>query len=222
MTSRFRLMTANLLNVRSDSTAFASLVARFDPDVVVVQELGPAAAEILENRYPVHQLRPAHDFDGRGLASRLPGETFWIPMDGRDGVGAKLQLDSATIRVAGIHLINPLDFPWWSSKRRRGLQIDGLFGWLSQDEGPAVVAGDFNATPRWPAYKRVAARLDDLVLGQSDRPDPTWGYRPGWPKVLRIDHIFGAGVVATNVETAAVDGSDHVAVVADLAVVDPA
>ena len=221
MTARFRVLTANLLHGRSNPSAFARLVGEHDPDLVVVQELGPGPADVLASAYPHHHLRPALDFSGRGVASRLPGEFGDIDMPGRLGVGGSVPVGGTSVRIAGVHLLNPVNFPWWVTARRRGDQLDHLFRWIGGGVGPLLVLGDFNASPRWPAYKRMVHRLDDLVLDVG-KPAPTWGYRPGWPKLLRIDHIFGVGVAATHVEAPLVEGSDHSAVVADIVVVDPA
>lgn len=220
MTARFRLLTANLLHGRSDPAAFARVVANHDPDVVVVQELGPGPADVLASAYPNVHLRPALDFTGRGVASRFEGAMGDIEMPGRVGVGASLAVDEEIVRVAGVHLLNPVHFPWWVSARRRGEQVAELFRWLDDNPGPAVVVGDFNASPRWPAYKKVANRLDDLVISSGEGPRPTWGYRPGWPLMLRIDHVFGSGLAASNIDTPAIDGSDHVAIVADIQLVN--
>jgi endonuclease/exonuclease/phosphatase family metal-dependent hydrolase len=118
---------------------------------------------------------------------------------------------------------NPVVFPWWRSARIRGQQTRALIDWAAdfiEDHAPLVVAGDMNATPSWPLYRRLAGEWDDLVAGAVSRDGEkifaTWAWRPGWPRLLRIDHVFGAGarVVRTRVEP--VRGSDHAAVVVDL------
>lgn len=221
MTALFRLMTANLLHERCDASDFARVLARHDPDVVVIQELGPVTADILASAYPHHRLRPALDFTGRGIATRFPTTFGDIDMPGRDGTSAVLSVRGVDVRLAGVHLLNPIHFPWWVSARERGRQLDGLFDWISTPSGPLLVAGDFNASPRWPAYKRVASRLDDLVADWAARTgldaERTWAWRPGWPRLLRIDHVFGAGMVATAVQVDTIGGTDHNPIIVDLA-----
>ena len=84
------------------------------------------------------------------------------------------------------------------------------------------MAGDMNATPRWPLYRRLNQRWDDLVLmagdGSANKPAQTWGWRPGWPRLLRIDHVFGSGVEPVGTTVERLEGSDHVALVVDLQV----
>jgi len=209
-------MTSNLLHEHVDVVDFATILERYDPDVVVTQELGPHAADVLAARYPHHRLRPASNFTGRGIATRLDVAFADIDMPGRPGTSALLRHDAGELRLAGIHLLNPIDFPWWTSVRIRRGQLQGLFRWLDEGEGPVVVAGDFNASPRWPAYRRVSDQLTDLVLEQNPNAERTWSWRPGWPRLLRIDHVFGSGVRATSVAVAPVLGTDHAAVVVDI------
>lgn len=223
MAVTFRLMTANLLHVRCDAADFARVLAHHDPDVVVTQELGPDVAEVLADVYPHHRLRPTHDFTGRGVATRFPAEFGVIDMPGRDGTTAVLEVSGTRVRVAGVHLLNPIQFPWWSFVRARSRQLEGLFEWLDQSSGPIAVAGDFNASPRWPAYRQMAVRLEDLVVDWANRhgsaAERTWAWRPGWPRLLRIDHVFGRGMRADRVEVDTIRGTDHHPVIVDLALV---
>lgn len=209
-------MTSNLLHEHADAAHFAAVLAEHDPDVVVTQELGPRCADVLASAYLHHRLRPALDFTGRGIATRLDVVFGDIDMPGRHGTSASLQVDGHTVRLAGVHLLNPLHFPWWVTARARGRQLDGLFEWMDKGEDPVVVAGDFNASPRWPAYRRTAERLTDLVLEAHPEAERTWSWRPGWPRLLRIDHVFGSGVRATDISVSSIEGTDHVALIVDL------
>ncbi|MGH3649063.1 MAG: endonuclease/exonuclease/phosphatase family protein [Acidimicrobiia bacterium] len=220
MDATFRLMTANLLHDRCDLADFARILAARDPDILVTQELGPQCAEIVTSAYPNHLLRPSLELTGRGIATRFDAEFASIDIHRREGTSALLDVDGQTLRLAGVHLLNPINFPWWVSARGRARQLAGLFEWLEDGEGPVVVAGDLNASPVWPAYRQVAARLTDLVTARAEaegtRASATWGWRPGWPKMLRIDHVFGSGVAAARVEVEPIAGSDHSAVLVDL------
>lgn len=218
-------MSANLLHERCDVSHFSRLLEDLSPDVVVTQELGPETAKVLTASYANHRLRPSGDYTGRGIATRFEAEFGDLPMPGRIGTSAVLSVRGTTIRLAGVHLRNPVDFPWWATARDRGKQIEILLEWVDSAPGPVIIGGDFNASPAWPAYRRVASRVTDLIeehassMGAS--PKPTWGWRPGWPRMLRIDHVFGRGVRVDDCLLAPVAGSDHAAIVADV-VVDPA
>ena len=212
----FRLMTTNLLHKRVDLEDFSAVLDLHQPDVIVTQELGPATADVLASRFPYNELYPSLDFTGRGIATRFDSKFGSIEMPGRDGTSATFEIDGVEVRLAGVHLLTPINFPWWTSVRSRRLQLEGLFEWMDRGMGPLVVAGDFNASPRWPAYRRMADRLTDLVLEHDSEPERTWSWRPGWPRLLRIDHVFGAGVYATEVWVENIRGTDHAAVIVDL------
>lgn len=224
MVEQIRLMTTNLLNGRADVSYLESVLDRHEPDVVVTQELGFDAADLLAARYPNHYLNPSEEFKGRGIATRLDAEFGDIVMPARWGTSATLEVHGALWHLAGVHLLNPIDFPWWRSLRGRASQMNAVAGWARDlPGGPAILAGDFNATTSWPAYRRlVDGGWVDLVAehgktsGKSDKP--TWAWRPGWPRVLRIDHVFGKGVRAGNTAVVPIVGSDHAAVMVDLTV----
>lgn len=225
MTVPLRLMTVNLLHDRCDPSDFAKVLSEIEPDVVVTQELGPMCADVLASRYPNHRLRPALGFLGRGIATRFDASFDDIDMPGRPGTEAILAVGQKPIRLAGVHLLNPIQYPWWEMVRTRRDQLASLFEWLDlRGDHPVIVAGDFNASPRWPAYRQTTRHLDDLAVEWAERAgsdtERTWGWRPGWPRMLRIDHVFGLGVVADDVRVVPVKGSDHAAVVADLVVAD--
>jgi endonuclease/exonuclease/phosphatase family metal-dependent hydrolase len=77
-----------------------------------------------------------------------------------------------------------------------------------------------NATPIWPTYRRLRRHLSDGVADWAERvgarPAPTWAKSPGWPPVLRIDHVFTSGVELAQVLVEPIAGLDHRAVVADM------
>lgn len=219
--AKIRLMTSNVLMGRADPVAYDRLLAELNPDVVVIQELGHNLVPIIEKRFPNHSLHPADEFIGRGIATKLDVEFGEIEMPLRTGTSAKLMVDGEVWDLAGTHLANAIDWPWWKSVGIRTGQLDALEKWLGESrDGPVVVAGDFNASPSWPAYRRVAGMLDDVVSGWGNENSAnlgrTWGWRPGWPAMLRIDHVFARGIRACHVEVHKIDGSDHRAVVVDL------
>ncbi len=109
MEAVLRLMTANLLHDRCDVAHFADVVDELDPDIVVAQELGPRCAEVLADRYASHRLHPTHGFLGRGIATRFDAEFGAIEMPGRSSTSATLHLGETSLRLAGIHLLNPIN-----------------------------------------------------------------------------------------------------------------
>ena len=217
---RLRVMTANVLEDAVDTARLGELIERVDPDLLFLQEMTEGAAGVLEERFDHHFLFPSAEFEGRGVASKREAECGSIDLPWRPGTWARLHVDDKTLLAAGVHTTNPVLFPWWKSVRERREQIDALLDWIDRQEADAlVVAGDMNASPAWPLYRRLAERFEDLALlaaDEGEKPEPTWGWRPGWARMLRIDHIFGSGVKALATQVEPVKGSDHHALIVDI------
>ncbi len=210
-----RLLTANLYNGRADPRLLAELVERVRPDVMATQEMAPNAAEVIAARLPEGRLDPAIDHSGLGLASFSPMDVTRVPLPHRDAMVGK----SGDITIWSVHLANPVGFPPPFAARRA--QVEALTAHL---DGVArtVVVGDFNATPLWPAYRQLTdGTLVDGVAAWArrvrTRPGRTWGYQPWLPAMLRIDHVLVAGVEVKDTRVERVAGSDHRALVVDLA-----
>jgi len=125
---------------------------------------------------------------------------------------------SRPLEVVCMHLVSPIDPPPWRSVRMRSQQLDGLRDHIAASpDAPRVVAGDMNATPVWPAYRRLRSMLTDGIA-EAGVARRTWG--PFWwsPRLLRIDHVFVSGVRVVQSQVRTIRGSDHSAVVVDLAV----
>lgn len=220
---RFRLMTANLFTRWVDPDHVAAVIDEHRPDVLVAQELAPRAAEVIAGRFPHHVLSPDNAYSGWGMASRLPavieeGRPGW----GRGGHGL-IEVGQTVVHVATVHILDPMKLPPWRTAWRRREQVEALFSWgdALPDGEPQLVAGDLNASPMWPVYRRLTSRWTDLVEQAAgavgSRAPRTWGL-PGGPRLLRIDHVLGTNLTPTNPMVIPIKGSDHSAVLLDLEV----
>jgi len=85
-----------------------------------------------------------------------------------------------------------------------------------------AVVGDFNATPLWPVYRRLATRLTDaaahVARREGRRAPRTWGPSSRSPRILRIDHAFVNRLTVEGVRAVSVRGADHSALIVDLSV----
>lgn len=223
-----RVVTANLLGERLAADVFARLIASLDPDIVAVQELGYAAAERLVGLLPHGLLIPDDGAEGIGIALRAPGSIVQLPLPFRLGLVAHLD-DSAwpkpvtPLEIINIHIANPIMWPAWRALWYRRGQLKALEDHLAQ---PArrVVVGDFNSSPAWPIYRRVRGRLRDAAVEVAERqgrkPARTWGPTSWSPRLLRIDYAFVDGIQPVDVKVTSLPGSDHSALVVDLAVME--
>jgi endonuclease/exonuclease/phosphatase (EEP) superfamily protein YafD len=160
-----------------------------------------------------------------GIALRLPAEVRQLPLEKRDARIARLEPDAwpgleRQVEIVNIHVLAPHAFPLWRTLPTRFGQVRGLARWLDENPHEArVVCGDMNATPAWPAYRRLARRLQDVVHHHAaragTRPPRTWGPWHGAPRLLRIDHVFATGGQVLDLQTVPVEGSDHSALVVD-------
>jgi endonuclease/exonuclease/phosphatase (EEP) superfamily protein YafD len=216
-----RVLTANLYGNRLNLAGFRMLLQDIDPDVAVVQELSWDAADALAEFLPHGLLIPEQGHNGRGLALKAPAEVRLLPMAYRDGLIARLEPPDwpRSLEIVNIHMANPIGWPPWGSIRLRRQQLDVLMAHLA---APAVrlVAGDFNASPAWPVYGRIAARMDDAAVlvarKRGTRPARTWGPTPSGPRLLRIDHVFLEGLRPLGSRVVTVPGSDHRGLVVEI------
>lgn len=220
-------MSANLWSGAADPEGFAQLVALLEVDVVAVQELTPAQAEALSDVMPHGSHVAGATCGGIAIGMRRPGHVEPVPMPYRDAHTTVLdpadwpEID-APIHVTATHLMAPHSLWPIPSFYLRPRQLRAIQAYLSQTPADQrVVLGDFNATPLWPAYRRMAAQLTDAAVAFAEaagtRPVRTWGPWSGSPRLLRIDHAFVAGVQVEAFRVVHVPGSDHSAIVMDVA-----
>jgi len=220
-----RLISANLRHGLADPGAFAELLRREAPAVVAVQELGPRLADALGACLPHGKLEPTPDGMGMGVALARPAAVERLPLPHRDARVARLEPEHwpelrDRIEILNVHICAPHTRVPRSWQERRG-QVAALETYLGAVPGPRALVGDLNATPAWPVYRRLAALLDDaatLVAAREGRtPARTWGPGPGTPRLFRIDHVLVDTLAVLALRVVPLPGSDHSAVVVDLA-----
>jgi endonuclease/exonuclease/phosphatase (EEP) superfamily protein YafD len=209
-----RVLTVNLYNGAASAEALGRILDDVQPDVMAAQELDPGAARVISSRLPHGTVAPATDHSGIALASRTPLEVRRQHLPHRDALVGRT--DSMTIWC--VHLANPVDLP--PRTRARRAQVREIGRHLNDSTGPLLLVGDLNATPVWPAYRRLTQHLDDGVAEwarrNGKRPSRTWSYRAWFPPVLRIDHALVRDLKVHDTFTVEVPGSDHQALVVDV------
>ncbi len=183
----------------------ARIIARHNPDIVALQELdvgrlrsksidqAERIARKLEMNFHFHPtFRLKDEQYGNAIFSRYPMSirkmaalpaykkssepraALWVTVDAE---GTQFQLINTHLSI-------------WPAERL--LQARALAGpeWLAHPDcaGPVVLCGDFNASPRTPAYRRMCEALKDCQRSlPKHRPTRTWSGKYG---ISRIDHVF--------------------------------
>jgi endonuclease/exonuclease/phosphatase (EEP) superfamily protein YafD len=227
VSATLRLLTANLLHGRAEPAALAALLEERAVDVACFQELGEKQVAAVAEVLPHGKLEPSprRDSSGMGVALRRPAEMQALPLPRRNARVALLRPADwpglhAPVEVVNVHIQAPHVRPWSSLPLRRS-QLANLCDYLDERPLPhRIVAGDFNATPLWPAHRRLAERLTDgpaaFAAREGRRAELTWGPWPGAPRLLRIDHVMHQGLHTVACERLPIAGSDHDAVLVTL------
>jgi endonuclease/exonuclease/phosphatase (EEP) superfamily protein YafD len=225
----FRLVTNNGLDVNRRPDAWARAVLDLDPGVLVVQEATDPLVAALEragvgDELPHSFVDPDRGKGGCALWSRLPlADTRTLATD-YPAVVASVRIGDANVTVVGVHPLAPVA-PWDAGRWRAA--FDAVADVVMAATGPVVCAGDWNATISHQPLVDLLARTGMVdahtAAGRSDaRTWPAQGV--GGPfgflqqPFALLDRVLVTPDLAVRAITeATVPGSDHRAVIADLA-----
>lgn len=211
------VMTANLREGEADGIDLVEQASDADVDLLVVEEV--TAAELA-------------DMDRAGLADLLP-HRVGAPNDAADGTMAfaRTELTSPTaiatshdgwsfamgdLTVLAVHPYAPTDPDAWHADQ-------SVIAQAVAAADPDLVVGDFNATADHAPMRDLAGAGYRDVGELANR-----GWQPTWPTsgvfdllglpVAQIDHVLvGPDLAAIGMRTEEIEGSDHRAVVAEVA-----
>lgn len=245
-----RIMTYNVhscvgVDDRLDVARIAAVIAQSKPDIVCLQELdvgrmrtgGIDQAHAIASRLGMAfhfgpAVKVAEEQYGDAVLTALPMRLIKIGalptlarvrgLEPRGAVWVGIEIEPGVeVQVVNTHLgLVPLE---------QRHQADALVGkdWLGGDlaADPLILIGDFNATSRYAAYKRLTGRLRDAqkVLIQEGKRARTVRTFPSRFPMLRIDHLFLSPRVEildvhANIGPLARAASDHLPLVADFRV----
>lgn len=222
-----QVMTANLLRGEADSAEVIRNAALERVDLLVLQEVTPEALRDLERfgideAFPFRAGEPAEGVRGTMAfaTSRLRAVER---LDTSFGSWAmNLVTTQGEVRLYAVHTRPPLgDAQGWAD------DLDAIADAAEEDRELDLVVGDLNATPDHAPFRRLADEAD--LRTAAERANSGW--QPTWPshgekKVLglplpvsvQIDHVLvGRSMTAEGTRTLEIDGTDHRALVADVA-----
>jgi endonuclease/exonuclease/phosphatase family metal-dependent hydrolase len=222
---QLRVVVANLYVLNPDPAEAGRALRRLDADVVVVPELdarglrGLRSAGLLED-LPHVVAELGHRDETVGLLSRLPLEDVSTrPVGGRDLPRAAVDVGGTRVRLLAEHTLPPLsvfEVMWREALTDLAQEVRAV-------DLPAVVLGDLNADRDHAPFREL---LDaDLRDAHDERGRGLARTFPSWLPVLHLDHVLvrdgaGAQLVVRDVREVRLPGSDHLTVVADLAVLE--
>ncbi len=214
-----RILAANMRLGHGDAERLTELAAELDVDLLSVEELTPGLARRLAGAglgaQLAHRVLTTGDgASGSGLYSRYRLGSYAAPglPGGFDLISVVPEIPgSAPVEVFSVHT-SPPTTPSWSAD---------LGALPPADEGQIrVLAGDFNASLDHAAFRDVLDQgYADAAQTLGAGLDPTWPVgRRVLPPFVTIDHVIAdqrVGIRDYSVHD--VDGSDHRAVFAELA-----
>lgn len=214
-----RFVSTNLYLGRADPTAVAGL-AGDNADVLAVQELTGDLAEALSHAlaadFPHSVVRPRDKAAGVGLWSRFPildsgsDESF-----SRGFIHARVRVADTELTVVSTHMPPPRsDFAAWRDDiRRLGTALRAL-----PAPGPVVVGADLNATPDLHEFRRLLRDgYRDGAAQVGAGLTRTYPSNSVLPPLFAVDHIMTCDATVTSLRTVEMAGSDHLALVASVA-----
>jgi endonuclease/exonuclease/phosphatase (EEP) superfamily protein YafD len=218
---RMSVMTANLHFGGSDPAALVALVQAERPDVLVLVELTPAAVAALDrtglrSQLPHRVLQPRHGAAGAGIYARVPLRPAGRAPTGFAAPRATLEWSGRTVTVQAAHPVapRPRGIAGWRS------DLAAIAADLARVDGPLIALGDFNATLDHPSFRNLlkATGLRDAHDARGGGLVRTWPQGRRVPAFAHLDHVLVSPELAVGaVGDHAVVGSDHRAVVAELA-----
>ncbi|MEK8070323.1 endonuclease/exonuclease/phosphatase family protein [Rhodococcoides navarretei] len=218
--SNLTVLHANIWLGQADLDALVALIEQHRPDVLTLVELTPEADARLRPRLsdslPHAYVSAAPGGEGAGIYSRFP------LVDEQRHDGFVTELLSARVEMPGrplVFAVHPVP-PWprepseWV--RELGL-LRQLLAKIPVDDGPVVVAGDFNATQDHRRYRDLQdGRFVDAAVATGAGMLRTYPAHTWYPPVIAIDHVLVAGLAVRSVEAVTIVGSDHRGILARL------
>jgi endonuclease/exonuclease/phosphatase (EEP) superfamily protein YafD len=216
------VMTSNLRFGRADAAQIVRAVREHHVDVLATEELTTHAVERLQaaglrTLLPYFLDHSAFGTTGTGLWSRLPLEEAPQRALTFQSCTADVVVGGHSVRIRAVHPAPPLGGPpgAWAGDFA-ALQEQVVF----DRRIPTLIMGDFNASVHHRALRRLMGqRWRDAAEVNGAGLVRTFSPRAGLPALLDPDHVLvDAGMSVLAWRTLHIRGTDHRAVVVDLAV----
>jgi endonuclease/exonuclease/phosphatase (EEP) superfamily protein YafD len=239
----FIIMTFNVWGYSRSARTARAILADGTPDIVALQELTPAMAQVMVEQlgqtYPYRVLDVDNPNRALGVLSRhslTELDATHLSSPGAQVQILEIQIGDRKFTLYNCRLPSPNILAYWE----QGLSLSGKVGNLLQQRrdatrrlladintraGPIIVAGDFNSTDLNAPYALLTARLSDAHRTAG------WGFGHTFPayagnyrgipiptRQMRLDMIFySEELIALDSYVSSAHGeSDHLPVLARL------
>jgi len=223
---RLRVLFINLLGDNKTPEKVMDYLRTTDADLVFLAELQHhwlPSFEHLRTDFPFQMHEPRYDNFGMGvLARKTPAHcaALWAPFDAPNDSIPYLEVEWLEgNHRASILAVHPPPPKGRLYAHLRNQHFAAYAQWATDQDGPALIIGDFNATPISPQYKIMAKTggLRDSLLGHG------FSWRVTWPVQLPIlgipiDNALFKGAWSPVLRTLGPHiGSDHYPLRVDMA-----
>ena len=216
-----RVVSLNISTSDQGYPRVVSYIREHEPDFVFLSEVRADLVALIEaelgEEYPYFHAVPSRMTLGLAFLSRHPFvdvETVTMAGRRRQFLRAVIAWQGEPVELVGIHPYPPLNARWAAS---RNAELATLADYARTVDAPLVLLTDANAAP-WSHAMRPLERVAGLrYAARGHGLRPTW-YWQSWLLSAPIDHILVSSEWSVVDYVAGGDiGSDHVPVLADLA-----
>lgn len=232
-----RVTTANIYYKNSQAEALTGAILDTKADVIVIPEWQPERLMLERLKQGGYEIALHHAATGthgigvivrRGL--KVDAQLVESPVFGPCRMPlatVRVRYHSSFVTVVGVHVPPPIP----ACEETTDPTITSIGEWIQDGRlihsigagragDSVIVAGDFNAFSFNVALKGLVERgLVDTYADTESGYGPTWAPFSWLPSLFRIDYIFSSGrFSAISSHTVELPGSDHRAVVSDIAI----
>ena len=196
-----KIATFNINGIKARAAVLARWLDESAPDVAVLQEIKSVdetfPRDLIENRGYHLETHGQKGFNGVAILSKAPLQAVrrGLPGDEDDMQARWIEARVAGVHVCGLYLPNgnPAPGPKYDYKLAWMARMQARVADLLAQEGPLVLAGDYNVIPQPADAARPDAWREDALF----RPDTRAAFRRltalGLYDAIRLRHPAGPG-----------------------------
>lgn len=216
------LIFANVYTSSRDEELLFNVIASKQADLIILDEYSDRLTNVfkkLEANYPFQNTLPEWQEFGMAIYSKFPLHDVKFEgfvTDRTPGISVSITLNDRKLRIIAVHPAAPVS-PFRASRQR--LYFKNLTKAVTLEDGPVIVAGDFNSSMWSPRYRKLIRDTGLVNARRGKGIYPTWS--PNWRLApflsIPIDHILVSSELdAVNFETLPFTGSEHLPIYAEI------